>query len=219
MNKIYIVSHPRSGLHLLKEICRKNFKNYLFDQKKDHLTHCRITNEKINKNVIYLVRDGRDAVLSGYISVTKKCGPGKRCWTNYSSNCHVSFSEYLNEKFRMILDNKNNVIKSVNPIIFWVLYNEEWMNDSNIIATVKYEDLIDSQEIIIKKLQNVFGYNKKPCIVNEDMDLRKSVINKNLPKNFKRMRYGNWKNYFSKEDLKLFELIAGKTMKKLGYDL
>jgi hypothetical protein len=72
------------------------------------------------------------------------------------------------------------------------------------VFVIKYEDLIDGK---VKKLEKFLGFKL----------VQKTKISEKYQKVVRSKRYGNWKNWFTQEDILIFRPIFKKYMKKFNY--
>lgn len=203
MKQFLIIGHRRSGNHFLWHLLKSNFGTDIFSpSKKFQFTYHRPLKDSNpealmkSKNCIYLVRDCRDTLVSSwyYWRAGKESGYGvKEIFEK------LTFSQYLHGN----IPEKGSLFSD--PIKHWLDYIE-W---TNILFTVKFEDLKMNLE---KTIKDISDYFKLPLIVNEVRTVdnlvghatRKGII-------------GDWKNHFTDEDLDYFWKRAGKSMEQLGY--
>ena len=160
------------------------------------------------KNVIYIVRDGRDVLNSYY---------------NYSN----ARSE---EKLKML-----DLIKSNDEFGDWSTHIKSWHNGGHgKFILLRYEDLLADTENEMKRLLKFIDFEVseevlKLAIKNSKFEKLRSLENtkgvvyndklKNkTSKFFRKGISGDWKNSFSKEDLKHFYTLNSEEMKLCGYE-
>jgi hypothetical protein len=156
-----------------------------------------------NQPVIYLVRDGRDVMVSYYF------------YKNYYLKNNRGGVE-IDEKEKI-----SNFIKS---------YTLEWINHvkeglklySNII--VRYEDLKESTELSLSEIFEKLKLRISLPIIRESIEIFdfKNIANRKPGKEerssfFRKGIVGDWKNHFSKDDLKFFYRKAKYVLNRLGY--
>jgi len=244
---IVIVSHRRSGTHWLIDSLRGNFKgvsswyynldNIRYDDKffaeikkklsdsSKHLILKSHTEADLNffppekrffvdyllkrAKVIYVYRDGRDVLVSLYH------------YDKYKSEHRIgSFSSFIK---------KENPERGENRIEYWKRHIEGWLNrnESNILR-ISYEQIHKDYEGVLEQIRSFLGISFKKNKITK-VSLRRyglflRALRKIFPGIFKssavfprKGSIGEWKEYFSNEDLETFNLIAKDTMRKLGY--
>jgi len=122
---------------------------------------------------------------------------------------------------------KNNLLSKITLTKFatdWKLvveyilsYQEKYPNN---VITVKYENLQNDTFNEIQKVLKFLNANTDTKIISDIMD--RTSFNK-LKKGkgddfFRKGISGDWKNYFSTYDIKLFKILAGELLMKLGYE-
>lgn len=173
-------------------------------------------NEKF-KNVIYIVRDGRDVAIS-YFFYLKKAG---------TIPMEFTFERFFNERF----------ITGKVGFGDWGDHVKSWLKATGAnILIVKYEDLMTDTENVFRRILTFLK------IDNIDQEqLKSSVIQssfKNMAKNetdnpkyffelgglkdtgygfMRKGEMGDWQNYFTESDLTLFMDKYGRLMNELGY--
>lgn len=164
------------------------------------------------KNVILLVRDGRDSVLSYYkwrLSFSEEGETG-------------TFSEFL----------RRPGFNGVLPLEDWALTINNWKNSIFVenILLLQFEESKAWPKIAIGKLLNFLKTTRSDNDINEAIrvssyeNMRKveEEVLKNNPDLAKGMimrngSHGQWKEAFSTEDLKLLEGMPLSVLKELGY--
>lgn len=180
-------------------------------------THERIPKLKVKKNdvIVYVVRDIKDVANSYFHRFERKYTLGnsnipflKRL--TYSS---IQFFFPLKIRYRVITRFlAYEWIKHVNDI-----------SDKNIII-VKYEDMIDSPLITLNKLINQIdnlAWDQeiaKAAIDKFSFNNMKKIAKKNLGEKNTTDRvgnYGDWKNYFTNEDILYFDKLMPSINQKI----
>lgn len=208
-NKILIVGHIRSGHHFLADsiglnsnkfsgfvwlnidspTLRKTQAGIIYKNHGYYNWHKNYINTiKENFHVFVPVRDGRDVLVSTYHF--------KKKHTRHTIPQDMSFQEFLR-------------FEDCTYIKHWVQHVNSWIRP--FIYFIRYRDLHDDFKRIMKQVLEILGEKKerfrKPkfgeyysaCNIQ-----RKGIV-------------GDYKNYFTQEDLKLFDSIAGNTMKLFGF--
>lgn len=110
-----------------------------------------------------------------------------------------------NEKKRRIKLWKNSISKGLE-----FRSNKKY---SDRILLVKYEDLVNDKENQIKRIFDFVNLKYDNKLLNKIIKQSERVVNKTYYKS----RPGCWKENLSKEDLKLFENIAGRELSIIDY--
>lgn len=184
------------------------FSNLKFQFVKSHEPYSKFYK---GKNVIYIVRDGRDVVNSYY--------------------------HYLNARSEKIVKIQDLIMKS-DKFDFgsWNNHIESWYNgEHGKFILVRYENLLQNTENEIKRLLNSINFEVpeeviKKAIKNSafkklrSLENKEGVVYKNKLRNksnkfFRKGISGDWKNSFTKQDLKYFNSTNFEAMKLSGYKL
>lgn len=216
MNPILIISHRRSGTHFLWETLKLNFGVDASSKKEGKMGGFKYhkplkdANSKSlmnNRTCIYLVRDGRDVLVSNYYYWLAGKEPSYGVQKIFEN---MSFSQYIHgEAYTIVKEVRKENPKVgdlfANPIQHWIDYNK-W---SNKLLTIRFEDIKNNLEETLMRISNYIGITFKSNKIKTVDKLvghlpRKGII-------------GDWRNHFSKEDLDYFWKIAGNDMEKLGY--
>lgn len=145
-----------------------------------------------SSKVIYVVRDGRDVMVSLYY------------YLQHIGRDPGTFSEFLKQ------DNEFDVDR-INRIDYWVQHVAGWMDNADVV--IQYEALHSKYEEAVKTMIGVLGFRPKEDIVSISLgDDHSSAV---VPR---RGTIGDWKNHFSLEDLDYFNEKAGGIMAKLEYE-
>ena len=161
------------------------------------------------KNVIYIVRDGRDALVS-YYNMNKTLG------------IDVTLEE-------MVIEGK-----SLFPSP-WHIHVRQWINNpyqANILY-IKYEDLIYQPEQQLKRIMDFTHISRDENIVKQiiegcsfqqmkNKEQKWGSENKNWPKDksfFRKGKIGTFKQEMPGNLIEIFEKNAGEELKHWGYEL
>jgi hypothetical protein len=197
-----------------------------------------IKKSKNLKKILWLVRDGRDVMVShyfhsliwndknvlipNYVNYTRK----KMSFDDYD-NVKKNLPEFIKYSFEHVLPRSVYFTRIGN----WATFNHSWLeyrkNNQDIVYMVKYESLLENTE---KELQRILidAFDIKPSpekishIVNtyafETQTQRpkgdedsKSFLRKGIS--------GDWKNNFSEEAEKLFNSYAREMLENIGYEV
>lgn len=211
---VTILSHYRSGIYWLIQILKTNMpKVRIYPE--DNFAHLEVSRNPGVPKAIFLVRDGRDCLVSSYSCNLQRAknDPG---WTE-GRRWNKPFKETLKWRYREILNRRKEVINTLNPVEYWMRYNGDWLNDTTIKKhIVRYEDLHKNQTEEVLKIRKF--YNLPPKEI-EEIPTSKSCSFEYKPTDIYTPRSpGNWKKIFDEEDNDYFWEIAGEVMERLGYE-
>ncbi len=211
---IWLVSYPRSGNTMLRNILyhvyglksgafikfketRKSYKE--FDVVKTHHLHRDVPLNEEDK-IIYLVRDGRDSIISR--AWRKALEWDKR--TSYEANLR-----------QMVLNPGDKNFGS------WSEHVRSWVGQSHII--MKYENILENPKIEMGNLSKLISlpepnWSNMPTI---DTARKGHVKYKgNMPeKTVRRGIAGSWKDEMPKDLQGIFWAKHGEVMLKMGYTI
>ena len=163
--------------------------------------------------IVQLVRDGRDVVTSGTFDWLLKDAVGTE---RYKFFINSTPGAKLNRFF------DNEVIEK------WAINWRETIDvfsDSKADATITYEQMANDMASELSKIVELFGADPIPEISQycaaaatfEKMTGR--PVGHEVPTDKARKGIvGDWKNYFTQEDGKLFDKLAGQQLIAMGYE-
>lgn len=235
---VFLVSYPKSGNTWLRFLIGNYLTNGIVDFKNSHhiIPDVHFNPEDIDKivsrprfikshasfdkrfkNVVYIVRDGRDVAVS-YFYYLRKTG-------------HVlqgtSFEEYFNDQF----------VTGQMPFGDWGVHVGSWLAAKKVnLIMIKYEDLmVDTfkvfsevlsalkiknidQELIRKSIQlSSFENMQKNESDNPEYFLQKFGLKDTGYGFMRKGEMGDWKTHFTTDTLRTFDIKYGKLMKVLNY--
>jgi hypothetical protein len=217
-----ILSHYRSGFQWFRQICHANLYRHVTMPPQARYQHYNVErmppNPKLDRNAILLVRDGRDVMVSLYLSSTRDGPRGTRIWEG--SGEQVTFQQFLRQEFMRVRTWQGEVVCLRTPADYWSRFNADWLESPHVASIVRYEDLLAEQSEEIRRVWRDLGYDegeREPIEIALDFD-KHSPVGENILPGFRRRSSGSWQKVFTAEDLELFETQAGDTMRRLGYD-
>lgn len=159
--------------------------------------------KEFNKK-IYIIRDLRDQLLSAFL------------YNQYHSQKSKDEVDFLVEKLREKEQAPSSLSCvelfkydrefSYDKMLWHIRLQESFIREySNEIFILKYEDFVDQK---LESLEKYLEFQLKGC-ANVHNSLQRVVRTKS---------YNNWKNWFTKEDIKYFEPLLCRFMRKLGYE-
>ena len=176
-------------------------------------THALKLHNPSKSPVVYLVRDGRDVMVSYYFY--------QRNFSDQSS--WKKKIRILFEKGKMAQGSFSDFLQSRLPE--WVAHIDYWLKQ-NIVEIVKYEHLHAQPQKVLTALFSQLITPVDPVILSDAIELFsfKSMSNRtpgqeNRQSFFRKGISGDWKNHFSQSDIDYFQDKAGDVMEHLGYSL
>ena len=160
---------------------------------------------KINKT-IYIFRDGRDVINSKLHHVIRPQSLLLNKDYKYTTQEEI-FSDI--EYFERAVRKWDEHLKDS----FFI------MKDDPNVLSISFEEIVLDNFSSIKKISNFLGF--KECdnyqdIINE-INIKNSNSNSNKLGHIRKGIIGDWKNYFKKEHLKIFEKYGSETLEVMGY--
>lgn len=222
----FVLGYTKTGTNWLRNLIRNYYdidqrfgffpSSAFFDTKVHHM-HRFIPSSYFNKNTVYIIQDGRDAIVSRYFTMVRQITQSKM------KNDFIAFSN---------LEPSEDNIKEVLPyyIDFIFQYNKSSMDYSSHIRksidkkffTIKYEDL---HEDTAGTLKRVLQYLRPHESIDEKKILesidKSSVKNQNKKNGFFRKgaaSKGGWVQYFNRDAAEKFDNYAGNELILLGYE-
>lgn len=190
-----------------------------------------------NKKIVFLVRDGRDVMVSLYFhqliwNEKNKLNPKDVKY--HRSNLNFLDFENVKENMKKFIEysfnNKPSKFKQFTFMGNWYDYNNKWLRQMEYntnIYMIKYEDLLNTPyETLSKMFETFLDVNK----VNEEL-LTKTINRYSFKNQSKREQgeenknsflrkgiAGDWKNYFGEEEKELFKAYTKSLLIELGYE-
>ncbi|AOW21166.1 sulfotransferase domain-containing protein [Urechidicola croceus] len=190
-----------------------------------------------NKKIIYLVRDGRDVIISLYYH--QLLWNDKNKLTPKNVNYHrskVPFDNYedvksnMSEFIKYTFEHTPSKLQHFTHMGNWYEYNTLWLNEMKVnknIYLVKYEDLLEKPYSTLETMFKEFFGDKN---INKD-ELQKVIDKFSFENQTKRKKgeenassflrkgiKGDWKNYFGEEEKLLFKKYTKNLLVELDYE-
>ena len=173
--------------------------------------------------VVYLVRDGRDVMVS-YSYYKNSFTQKSISWSSYKT--------ILRQLYRLSIEKLTAVKKDWvfswfmrRHTLDWVNHIDTWMKKKP-IAIVKYEDLKTIPEKTLEELMLKLGVQVDSEIIQQAVQIFKfeNLSNRRTGEENKKSFYrkgivGDWKNHFSSSDTAFFNKKASYILEILGYEL
>ena len=172
---------------------------------KEHFPYNNVA-KKYVKNVIYLCRDGRDAMVSFWYFINQVRG------TN------IKFDDFIMQS-------------AAYPYGPWHEHVQQWLDAPVNKLVIRYEDLLKNPVIYLKRVLDFVKLERDELILNQAverssiasmMEIEKSKGFKlDMLKNVDFVRKGEtgaWKILFDNDTLRIFKRNHGNGIKELGYE-
>ena len=183
-------------------------------------SHCQVDNfiaKYPQKKVIYVLRDGRDTLLSYYFY--RKAIEKGEIRINYYGKHNIMYggvdngvnTEFIESEFMKFL--QTHAILWKNHIAGWMDYREK--------MTIRYEQM---SKDLSKILTKVSRYLQILPLANEqeianfwEKRFRNDIFRNSNGDFFRKGIVGDWRNYYSKEHIREFYRTSGDLNCQLGY--
>ena len=242
---VLIVEYPKSGGtwlgQLVSNYLELPFPRNKFPSLKRSVWHGHYLpkwNIKKNKKIIFLVRDGRDVIVSLYYhqliwNEKNKLNPKDvlfhRKRTGFSNFEEVQ--KNLEAFIQYTYTQEPSKIQHFTYMGNWFSYNRAWLNEmkkgGNNIYLVTYEGLLKDTYGTLEKMFAEFFEND-----NIDSDRLKEVVEKFSFENLSKRKKGeenknsflrkgisgDWKNYFTEKEKETFKKYTEDLLVELGYE-
>lgn len=181
---------------------------------------------------IYIVRDGRDVMVSRYFYEVRKLESARN---PRSRRLRKERFTYLYGESADLTDARLNLAKFIDaemrrPILTgvnWSTHVQHWLDaQSDRIAVVRYEDLVadavDTLGPVFEQLTGEQSDREYLRATAQRFDFLHQA--KRSQSEFRRAAYmrkgtvGDWRNYFTPEASEIFRAFAGAMLDRLGYD-
>lgn len=190
-----------------------------------------------NKHIVWLLRDGRDIMVSSYFHHLVWNDKNKKDpkLVNYYRN-NLPFDDYsdihknLAAYIEFLFTDKPSKFVFFNYPGNWKDYNQEWLevkNHQNNISLIKYEDMLaDTYGEMSKLLKSTIpNMQVNPehlqTIVDQysfENQTQRKPGEENTNSFLRKGISGDWKNYFNEEAKQVFKKYAGQMLIDLNYE-
>ncbi len=186
-----------------------------------HHMHRFIPLDSVRRRTIYMMRDGRDTMVSRYFHIIREGGIAKKQLDKYLG--HSASAENI----------KNNMAKFIHfmqtssiATIDYRSHIEHWQKHKDTYTTLRYEDLLadPASEItrVITEVSNVEPDPDQVRKVVEKHDFSRLTNRKKGEEDvnsfIRKGVSGDWVNYFTPEAASAFDKYAGKLLLDIGYE-
>jgi len=151
---------------------------------------------------IYLVRDGRDVINSAIHYVTSdtylKLRPENKIISPEKLYSDSSYFKHVT--------------------LQWTNHVRSYLNNREKLLLIKYEELIKNKKTVIKNILNYIGIDLNDSIIEDIIiDTSFNSMSKEAPKHLRKGHKNDWKNFFTKEHIDIFNAVAKNELIELGY--
>jgi hypothetical protein len=243
-DSILIVEYPKSGGTWLGQLI-SNYLEIPFPRNKMpslkrsvfHSHYLPQNNITKNKKIVYLVRDGRDVLISLYYH--------QLVWSNKNK---LNPKDVIYHRKQLKFDDYDDVKSNISTFMQysyketpsklqqftymgnWYTYNKAWLEefnrDQNNIYLVKYEDLLeDTKGTMAKMLETFFNvktdYDRLEQVVDKfsfENQTKRKKGEENKNSFLRKGIVGDWKNYFGTKENEEFKSFTKDLLIKLNYE-
>ena len=228
----FVCGYPRSGTTWFSQMLGNymnlpNPEHYIFPIGFAAIIHTHASANHKLKNCFYIVRDGRDAMVSLYFYTILKMQKG-----HFPVRQH--FIDLFGNDFASN-DIKKNLPKFLedqfsNPIgcpEHWGIHTSMWLdharNNPNEVVIIRYESLLQNPVVEFKKALSTLLDSIDDDLITEIVKLQDLNLQRKRPEKYHRTylrkgQSGDWKNYFTYESAEIFNHYAGEALINLGYE-
>lgn len=227
---IYVLGYIKSGTNWLCHLVSTALEMPILEVWKTNLPalaprvhhmHRFIPLDSARRRTIYIMRDGRDTMVSGYFHFVREGGAtGSQLERQLGRPLAVDkIRENLADYIRFMIANRSATLDYRSHLLEWKRHRDDY-------ATVRYEDLLtDPAGELTRALRQVTGAEPD----RERIDL--AVASHDFSRVTKRQKgtedhgdfvrkgiSGDWRNHFTREAATVFHDYAGDLLLDLGYE-
>ena len=171
--------------------------------------------------VVYLVRDGRDVMVSYYFFQN----------TYFNPRNFPPLKRFLFQARQLLATNSKDKFPQQDFASFLRQYTDKWLThisawlERKPTAIIRYEDLKTNPHETLNRLFNQLNIQVDPEIIDRALhtfDFKQLAKRKEGEEDrksfFRKGIVGDWQNHFSPSDLEYFQQKATTVMKQLGYE-
>ena len=171
---------------------------------KEHFPYNNIA-KKYAGNVIYLCRDGRDAIVSYWY------------FFNQVRGANITLEDFIRESAK-------------HPYGPWHDHVQKWLDAPVNKIVIKYEDMLKDPVNCLKRTMDFIGLERDELIINQAVERSSFASMQALEKNkgfkldmlknvdfVRKGEAGSWKNIFDSKTMRLFKQYHGEGIEGLDY--
>ena len=228
----FVCGFPRSGTTWFSEMLA----NYLNLPRPRHyvlpigfasVIHTHVDSGSNLNDCFYVIRDGRDCLVSLYFYVLKKLKDDRYAARNRfkrlfgpdfdPDDLDRYLPRFIEDQFLRPLGSKEH----------WGQHTIRWhqksFSNGNIVTT-RYEDLLNSVHkefvrVLMEKYQTVDEISVQAVLERHSFEQMKRRRPDHHGTFLRKGKAGDWSNYFNLECAQIFDHYAGETLIELGYEL
>lgn len=169
-----------------------------------------------DERIAYLVRDGRDVIVS-YFHYLRNSFP---------DTFHRAINKSKLQRIYKLLSDCNDFslfMRRFTPE--WVTHVNQWL-DKSPDAIIYYEDLTSCPAATLKKLFSTLQVEVDDSVIQQALEVfsfgnmaKGDDVEKRGGSFYRKGITGDWKNHFSLKDMNYFKTKAGDTMSRLGFTI
>ena len=227
----FVCGYPRSGTTWFSELLADYLnlprpRHYIFPIGFAAIIHTHVEPQHRLNDCFYVVRDGRDSIVSHYFKLTK---------TLVEDPDFIYRDRYL-KLFGSDFDAKDTAknlplfMYSVfeNRKMHWGQHVQGWMQKAkqypNKIVPIKYEDLLEDSAsaftaALMQKYNVVDEALARECAQRQDFNRQKKRPAGQQRTFMRKGIAGDWCNWFTPECAQIFDAYAGETLIEAGYEI
>lgn len=177
--------------------------------------------DSVRQRTVYIMRDGRDTLVSKYFHLVREGGELKTRFER-ELQCPLLAENIQENMSAFILFMQKNRVSSTD----YRVHLEEWKKHSDKYITVRYEDLLTHPEAeLMRILGRLTHHTATLAKVREAINKQdfSAITNRKRGEqdlgSFNRKGIsGDWRNYFTPESAKAYDSYAGDLLLETGYE-
>ena len=226
----YVLGYTKTGTNWIRNLIRHYLeidqtevkgKNRSFLRTRVHHLHRFLPFGFYKKKLVYMTRDGRDAIVSRYFTMINQSiqSTNKRAFIKYSDAIPTkenikellpTYIKFLTKHHNSTIDYKAHVNKAISEKMYIVTYENLMNNTEETLASV-IKHLHPSEVVDFEKIKSAVEYSS----------FNASKKRQSKGSGFFRKdggKSGNWKKYFTLESAQVFSEYSNDVLIKMGYE-
>lgn len=223
----FVIGYTKSGTNWLRNLIRYYYEidlpekdNSFFRQRVHHM-HRFVPASYFKKKSVYMVRDGRDTIVSRYFTMIKQPSQQlmKRDFIKYSNVEPTSenikellplYIEFLKTYHKSTIDYSAHVKKALKDKYFIIKYEDLLDNTADTLSLV-LSHFNPEESINIQKVKDVIEFSSFDASKKRQKK-ESGFFRKDGGKS------GGWKDYFTTQSANVYNNYAGDLLIKFGYE-
>ncbi len=228
LNSVLVSEFPKSGgtwfCQMLSKTLEIPFPRNETPKFQEAIMHSHFSYHKNFNDVIYILRDGRDIMVSAfYYFLAIHPNNNNTRAIRYRKELGFDNLEDIKSKLPKFIEYFMEKYTVLGQKMTWQKHVNHHLNNDN-IHTVKYEDLLDDAATQLEQSLHFLNRKSKHCLNEiaqeftfENQSKRKA--GEEVQTEFLRKGIaGDWKNKFTRESAIIFDQYAGETLIAVGYE-